>query len=170
MVFCDKDEVRSLYDEQRLLTGELLRKGEAVPKGRYYNTVVVWIENNRGELLLQLNKKYNLWSTTGGHPKYGEDSLTGIQTEVKEELGVDIPKRNFQLLKTLKTEDDFLDIYYAKYDIPIKKFKVQDAEVGDIKWASTDEISSMISDNLFLPPHIEYFDVYMKFKNAKKQV
>lgn len=34
-------ELRDLYDENKNLTGETIYKGEEVPKGRYYITVVV---------------------------------------------------------------------------------------------------------------------------------
>jgi hypothetical protein len=42
-------EIRDLYDEFRNKTNETIIKGETVPKGRYYITVVVWIENNNGK-------------------------------------------------------------------------------------------------------------------------
>ena len=46
-------EIRDLYNENKELTGETIVKGEAVPKGRYYITVVVWIQNDNGEFLIQ---------------------------------------------------------------------------------------------------------------------
>ena len=76
-------EYRDLYDENKNLTGEKILKGDDVPKGRYYITVAVFIENSKNEFLLQINKKYNMWTTTGGHPKSGESSLEGIVIEVK---------------------------------------------------------------------------------------
>lgn len=63
-------EKRDLYDENKKLTGETIFKGEKVPNGRYYITVVVWIQNDKGEFLIQKRvlKKDGKWSTTGGHP------------------------------------------------------------------------------------------------------
>ena len=46
-------ELRDLYNSKRILTGETIEKGQDVPSGRYYITVVVFIENNKGEFLLQ---------------------------------------------------------------------------------------------------------------------
>ena len=77
-------EYRDLYDSNRMLTNEKIKKTDKVPKGKYYITVVVFIQNDKNEFLLQINKKYNMWSTTGGHPKSGESSLDGIITEIKE--------------------------------------------------------------------------------------
>lgn len=36
-----KLEVRELYDSNRRKTGEIIRKGEEIPTGRYYITVVI---------------------------------------------------------------------------------------------------------------------------------
>ena len=156
-------EYRDLYDENKNITGEKIRKDEAVPKGRYYITVVVWIENSKGEFLLQINKKYNMWTTTGGHPKSGESSLEGIITEIKEELGIDVSKDKLELFKTIKTEDDFVDLYYLKEDIDLDKIIKQDEEVADVKWFTISEIKDLISQNLFLPPHIDFFYACLEY-------
>lgn len=50
-------EKRDLYDENKNLTGETIFKGEEVPKGRYYITVIMWIQNSKGEFLLQQKSK-----------------------------------------------------------------------------------------------------------------
>lgn len=42
-------ELRDLYDENKELTGETIYKGQDVPKGRYYITVVVFIQNSKKE-------------------------------------------------------------------------------------------------------------------------
>ena len=150
-------EYRDLYDENRNLTGEKILKGEDVPKGRYYITVAVFIENSKNEFLLQINKKYDMWTTTGGHPKSGESSLEGIVIEVKEELGLDVEADRFELFKTIKTEDDFVDLYYLKGDFDLSKMEMQEEEVGNVGWFSRNAIEELIKDNKFLPPHIEFY-------------
>ena len=114
-------EKRDLYDENKKLTGETIFKGEKVPKGRYYITVVVWIQNDEGNFLIQKRvlKKDGKWSTTGGHPVSGETSKQGIFTEIKEELGLDLTNKEITLFKTIKTEDDFVDLYYLKANVNI---------------------------------------------------
>ena len=102
-------EKRALYDENKILTGEVISKGDPIPKGRYYLTVVVWIENSKGEFLIQktVPEKHHMWATTGGHPKSGESSLDGIVQEVREELGLIINPKEFNLFKTI-----FWKIFY----------------------------------------------------------
>ena len=52
-------EYRDLYDENRELVGKKILKGEAIPKGLYYLTVVVIIKDSRNLFLMQINKKFN---------------------------------------------------------------------------------------------------------------
>ena len=150
-------EYRDLYDENRVLTGEKIKKSDDAPKGRYYVTVVIFIENSNNEFLLQINKKFGMWTTTGGHPKSGESSLEGILEEIKEELGYSADRNKIKLIKTYKTEDDFVDLYYMKEDIDLNSLDLQEEEVGNIGWFSREKIEELISNNKFLPPHIEFY-------------
>ncbi|HCC06836.1 MAG TPA: hypothetical protein DEP72_01540 [Clostridiales bacterium] len=156
-------EIRDLYDENKVLTGEMIQKGESVPQGRYYITVVVLIQNSKGEFLLEKcsESKGGRWSLVGGHPKSGESSLDGIVMEIKEELGVDAPRENIELFKTIKTEDDFVDLYYTKADINIVNVVIQEEEVETAKWASKDEIEQLIVKGVFLTPHVEFWKMYL---------
>lgn len=158
-------EKRDLYDENKCLTNETIFKGEEVPKGRYYITVVVWIENSKNQFLIQrtVPEKYHMWSTTGGHPKSGESSLDGIVQEIKEELGLDVQREKLQLFKTIKTEDDFVDLYYLKEDFDLKDIIMQEDEVEEVMWASREEINQLIKRGIFLPPHIEFYNYCLEY-------
>lgn len=161
-------ELRDLYDENKKLTGEKIYKGQDVPKGCYYITVVVFIQNSKNEFLLQkrVKKKDGKWATTGGHPVSGETSRQGIITEIKEELGIDILEENIKLFKTIKTEDDFVDIYYLKEDIDINKIRIQKEEVSAVKWATINDIEKMIEEGEFSESHREFFEDCIKYLNA----
>ena len=162
-------ELRDLYDENKKLTGETIFKGQEVPKGRYYITVVIFIQNSKNEFLIQkrVQKKDGKWATTGGHPVSGETSKQGIITEIKEELGIDLLEENIELFKTIKTEDDFIDIYYLKEDIDIKKIKIQKEEVEDVKWANIDEINELIKNEAFSESHTEFFELCLEYLKLK---
>lgn len=158
-------EKRDLYDENKKLTGETIFKGEKVPEGRYYITVAVWIQNDEGDFLIQKRvlKKDGKWSTTGGHPVSGETSKQGIFTEIREELGLDLVDKKIILFKTIKTEDDFVDLYYLKEDIDINNVKLQEEEVDEVKWASVNEINEMIRKKEFSESHTEFFKYCLEF-------
>lgn len=162
-------EKRDLYDENKKLTGETIFKGEKVPKGRYYITVVIWLHNDEGNFLIQKRvlKKDGKWSTTGGHPVSGETSKQGIFTEIKEELGLDLTDKEIILFKTIKTEDDFVDLYYLKADVDINNVVMKKEEVEDVKWASIEEIKKLIKDKRFSDSHAEFFEYCLEFLNKK---
>ena len=163
-------ELRDLYDENKKLTGETIYKGQDVPRGRYYITVVIFIQNNKNEFLLQkrVKNKDGKWATTGGHPVSGETSKQGIITEIKEELGINVVEENVELFKTIKTEDDFVDIYYLKEDIDINEIKIQKEEVEDVKWATIEEIQKMIQQKIFSESHKVFFADCLKYLNIHK--
>ena len=162
-------EKRDLYDENKNLTGETMYKGENVPKGRYYITVVIFIQNKEGDFLIQkrVAKKNGKWATTGGHPVSGESSKQGIITEIKEELGISVNNENIQLFKTIKTDDDFVDLYYLREDIDINSVKVQEEEVDEAKWESINQINEMIRHKEFSESHTEFFKYCLEFLNKK---
>ena len=89
---CDNVEILDLYDEQRNLTGETIYRGEKVPDNRYIFITVIFIQNNKGEFLIQKTSKEKggYYSSTGGHLNTGETTLDCIIREVNEEIGLDL--------------------------------------------------------------------------------
>ena len=159
-------EIRDLYDENKRITGETIVKGEVIPKGKYYITVVIWIQNEDGEFLIQKRalRKDGKWATTGGHPVSGETSEQGAFTEIREELGLNLEGKKLTLFKTIKTEDDFVDLYYIKVkNINIKDIIIQKEEVESVKWASIEEIKRLIEKHQFSESHTKFFEECMKF-------
>lgn len=46
-------EIRDLYDENRILTGETIIKGKTYPANRRILVVAIIIQNSKGEFLIQ---------------------------------------------------------------------------------------------------------------------
>lgn len=160
-------EYRDLYDENRVLTGEKIEKHDPVPAGRYYITVMVFIENSNGDILLQKRspEKGGQWATTGGHPKSGETSEQGIRIEIEEELGINVDNDALTCYKTIQTEDDFVDFYYLKKDIDLNDVSMQVEEVQDVKWFSKEQIEYMIENKEFFKYHILPYRDFLEFLN-----
>lgn len=162
-------EFRDLYNKKRELTGLTVKKGDPIPRGYYYVTVVIFIQNDQDKFLIQKRSidKGGDWANTGGHPKTGESSLEGIVTEVKEELGININPNKLTLFKTVKTEDDFIDLYYLKANINLDHLVLQEEEVQGVAWFSIDEINSLIEQGQFHRHHdLMYYEClkYLKLK------
>ena len=154
-------EYRDLYDEKRNLTGEYILKGEKIPEGRFILMVVIFIENSKGQFLMQkrCKEKGGLWATTGGHPKKGETSLEGIYEECKEELGVSINEPT--LFKQASGKNSYCDLYYLKQDL--ENIVIQEEEVDEVKWFYPEEIDELYNKGLFNKGH------YMMYQDCKKR-
>lgn len=162
----EETEKRDLYDEHRNLTGETIFKGEETPEGKYIVVVLVFIQNSEGKFLIQKRskRKNGLYATTGGHPKSGEDSIQGIITEVKEEIGLEIKPEDLQFYYggISKSEKVFWDDYYVKMDVPnIEKLELQEEEVSSVHWFSIDEINDLMNQGKFFKNHYEEFEVLL---------
>lgn len=157
-------EKRDLYDSNRKLTGKTMYKGEDIPEGSYIVVVLVFIQNSKGQFLIQKRsqRKNGLYATTGGHPKTGEDSIQGILTEVKEEIGVDINPKDLILYHGGREDNErvFWDDYYVKMDIDnIEDLKLQEEEVESVHWFSIEEIHELQKEGKFFKNHYEEFEV-----------
>ena len=155
-------EKRDLYDEKRHLTGETIYKGEEIPNGRYIIVVLVLIQK-RSEIK---NGKY---ATTGGHCKTGENSIQGILTEIKEEIGLDVKAEDLKLYYSGKAGFAFWDDYYIKMDVPnIEKLKLQKEEVESVCWLTEEEIKQLMNEDKFFKNHYEEFEILLEWLKNRK--
>ncbi len=164
-------EKRDLYDINRKLTGETIYKGELIPPNNYIIVVLSFIQNSKGEFLIQKRslQKDGKYALTGGHPKSGETSIQGICTEIKEEIGLMVDKNELELIYSGRedTEQVFFDIYYLKKDFNINDLTLQKEEVDFVEWDSINRIKQLINDGLFLENHSE--EVYRMINIFKEK-
>ena len=163
-------EYRDLYDKDRNLTGKTVAKGEEIPKGYYIKVVVCFMEDSEGRFLMKKRSelKDGKWGTTGGHPKSGEDSLTGMHTEILEELGLDINKEELTLVTTEQDNKIICDIYYLKKDINLNDITMQESEVADVKYLTIDEIETMYQKGEYKKSHYYMFKHCLENLNQKQ--
>lgn len=161
-------EYRDLYNENKIVTGKTYLKGSQIPEGFYKSIVISFIENNDGDILIQKRSKLKngKWALTGGHPKAGESSIEGIITEIYEELGILIPKKEINLIKSIRKDNYFCDFYYIKQNIKIENLILQKEEVEEVKWLTKNEINKLIDNDLF---HKKHTIVYNEIINILKK-
>ena len=158
-------ELRDLYDKNRHLTGEVIRKGDPIPNNKYILVVLAIIQNSKGDFLIQKRSKQKggRFAFTGGHAKTGENSIQAIITEVKEELGLDIAPTELKLFYSDKDEDCFFDLYYVKKDFDLNSLILQKEEVESVCWLSIDEINSLMNEDKFFKNHYEEFEILLNW-------
>ena len=150
------EEIWDVYDENKRKTGETMKRVPYVyTPGKYNLIVTATILNSKNEILISKraeNKKFGLmWELPGGAVRAGETSLEGILREVKEEIGVKFTKKEAILLKELKREKDFKDIWLFKREVKDEEIKFADGEVIDTKWVSIEEFLKMFEEKQIVP-------------------
>ena len=107
------EEWNDVYDENRRKTGTLHLRGTPWGPGEYGLTVCVWVYDGRGRLLLtrRAPKKSfpGTWENSGGAAKAGEDSLTAVCRELREETGIVAAPERFELLGSQRDRNMFYD-------------------------------------------------------------
>ncbi|MDF2556545.1 MAG: hypothetical protein K0R71_373 [Bacillales bacterium] len=153
-------EVWDVYDENRKLTGRTHIRGEEMQPGDFHLVVDIWIRNSKGQYLISKRHQEKpfgqLWECTGGSALVGDSSLDAAIREVKEELGISLAPENGKLLRTVIVSDFFRDSWFFETEIDLSDLQLQTDEVIDAKWASYEEIRSMLEENKFVPT-LKYF-------------
>ena len=152
-------ELWDVYDSNKRKTGKIVERDIDVLEGGEYHIVVqAIIINSKNELLISkraAHKKYGLmWEMNGGSILKGETSLEGIIRELKEELGIEVSKREALFLKYTKREKNpanFKDFWVFKKDIDIKDITFSDGEALEARWVSIEEYLNMIEKNEIVP-------------------
>ncbi len=164
-------EIWDLYDKERVKTGETVIRGRKFNSDRYRVVVHICIFNSDGKILIQHRQPFkkgwsNLWDiSVGGHIISGETSSQGAEREVFEELGYKINLENIRPSLTINFDSGFDDIYIIKSDVDIGSLSLQYEEVSEVKWASVNEIFSMIDNGTFIPYHKSYIQILYDMKD-----
>lgn len=142
-------ELINVVDEKGNLTGEILDRKTIHDLKLPHWEVVVFIINKKKEMLLQkrnANKKFNpnKWAPLAGAVIASETIEEGALREIKEELGIDIDKKN---LKVLAENVNLTRFFYMCCDMPEKDFVIQKEELSDVKWFAIDDVINMIKNN-----------------------
>ena len=105
------NEIFDVLDENGEFTNQVETREECHIKGLWHKAVVVFIisMDNKKILLQQrsANKKLwpNLWDlTAGGHVLSGELGYQSAIRETKEEIGIDIAKRDLEFIGGTRSE------------------------------------------------------------------
>ncbi|MHC1694093.1 MAG: GNAT family N-acetyltransferase [Eubacteriales bacterium] len=163
-------EIWDIYDSNHIKTGRYIERGKGVPVGDYHLVVQVWKHNNKGEWLIDKRSSTRgtsidgKWETTGGAVVAGEDSLTAALRETKEELGIYLDPHNGVLFHTTARFGNdgrswLQDAWVFKCNCSIEDIRFQENETCEARWATSEEIRTMMTADEFLDEWFyPYFD------------
>lgn len=166
-------EIWDLYDKDRIKTGETMVRGSQFKENTYHLVVHVCIFNLEGKMLIQQRQPFkdgwpNMWDiTVGGSAVSGDTSQLAAEREVYEEIGYKLSLDGIRPSLTINFDKGFDDIYLIQKYIDISKLKLQYEEVQSVKWASKEEILSMIDEEIFIPYHKSLIDLLFFMRNSK---
>ena len=92
----------------------------------------------------------------------GEKSAETIVREAKEELDIDINTNDLKFITKFRTENVWIDTYILKHDYDISKMKFQEDEVSDAKWATWEEINTLVKNGEFIKHRWEFVNKFLK--------
>jgi isopentenyldiphosphate isomerase len=176
------EEYLDILNEDGSLTGESFTYKEVHKRGLLHRTARVWFVNSKGEVLVQkrsMNKKIfpGLWDAgVGGHVSSGETSVEGAQKETREEIGLEIPKEEYQLIFTIRAPktkyfDDFIDneindVYVVRRDLDISNLKIEKGEVDDVRLLDLETFEKWTkSEEKMLAEHEEEYSKLISYLN-----
>ena len=164
-------EKRDLYNRYKENTQYTILKKQETPDNYYTLVVLALIQNSKNEILVQKRsmQKGGEYGLTSGHPKSGENSLSGIITEIKEELGVDAFPQELKLMYSTRDDNNkcFYDLYYLKKDYEKEKMLLQKEEVDKVYWFPEEKVNELCDKGVFKESHIEAYKILMKKINGK---
>lgn len=165
-------EYWDIYDIERKKTDRTMIRGEDFKEGDYHMVVHICIFNSDGQMLIQQRQPFkegwsNLWDiTVGGSSVKGDNSQRAIERELEEELGIKMSFENVRPHLTINSNHRFDDVYLIEKDIDINDLSLQYEEVQAVKWASKEEIISMIEDGVFIPYYPSLIQVFFDMRKG----
>lgn len=146
-----------LYTIDRERTGETAFRGTHLADGRYRLVIHVCIFNSRGEMLIQHRHPEILrwpgyWDVSvGGAATAGDTSRSAAERETREELGIELDFTRERPAISVTFRGGFDDFYLVTADLDADSLVLQAEEVTEARWASLQEIESMIDEGSFIP-------------------
>lgn len=100
-----------------------------------------------------------LYELPGGHVDYGEDIIAGLKREIQEEFGMTIsvgdPFAAFTYKNLVKHSHSIEVIYFATFNEPFERIKINPRDHSTFGWFSKDETIAVRS-KMIPETHVEH--------------
>lgn len=143
-------EYNDIYDKDRVLTGQIHRRGTRWKKGEYGLVVCVWVCDGKGRVLLTRRapeKSFpGTWENSGGAALAGETSRQAIARELYEETGILADQEEFRFLESGRDRNTHYDYYLLLRDTPLEQVRLLPGETDAVRWATFAEVEQLIAE------------------------
>jgi len=159
-------ELWDAYDSKGNLLGYDLVRGQKLKAGQFHIVGQILIKHSDGSYLIVRRSKEKesnplKWeASAGGSALKGEDILTCIKREIKEEL--DINCKEIKEIDYRVYDDGFLFYsFLGLYDGEKEKIVLQESECIDYKWLDKKQFKEFVSSEMMQGQKSRYSD-YLK--------
>lgn len=132
-----------------------------------------------GKYLMGVRQDNGKWTEPGGHLNKGEDPLSGVVREVKEETGMTIPAKDFLLMghKDVKPPDKKEPIRVWAFRVDLDKDKKMvtdkdpDDEVFGWNWVmvKNNKLPKIVDNNLHVPSDKNVLHYFLGFQKSLRE-
>ena len=148
-------ELWDVYDSDRNPTGRVHRRGDDLGEGEYHLVVHAWIRHPDGRFLMTRrspNKGFPLlWETTGGSALAGDDSITAVLREAKEETGLTLLPENGRIIHRYTLLDTHYDVWLFSHTFSLEEVTLLEGETCDKRLSTRQEVLDGIADGSIIP-------------------
>lgn len=158
----ENTEYWDIYDRDKKPTGRTMKRNDwCLGQGEYHLTVLGVLAQPDGRFLItkRVDTKAwapGCWEVPGGAAMAGEDSLTAVKREIREETGLDVAGWEGGYLFTYRRENPgegdnyFVDVYRFIGDFSPEDVRIRESEAADSRLADAEEIRELAGRGLFL--------------------
>jgi len=90
----------------------------------------------------------SVFEIPGGHINFGEDLITGLKREIKEEFAMDITVGDsffaFSYINKIKRSHSIQVVFFAKFSIPINKIRLNPEDHSEYIWLAEEEMDNIL--------------------------
>lgn len=167
-------EVCDLYNLDRQLLKEKGIRGNQLKEFTHRLTVHIVFFNSENKMLIQKRASTKrvfpgIWDVSvAGGVLENETSAQAMKREIEEEIGIPFDFGHFRPSLTINFRGGFDDYYLIKdFDVDIKDLRAQVGEVDEFKWATKEEVLTLIETNNFTPYEKEFISSLFELKNIR---
>ena len=150
-------EIWDAYDRNGNKTGETLIRDEPIPVGRYHLVCEVLVRHVDGSYLCMIRSRqkpnYPLYPecTAGGSALMGDDPLSCIRRELREETGIEWEDFE-EVARTVREEcGSIFHSYFCTVDWPKDAITLQEGETEGYKWLSEEQFIELLNSDRMIP-------------------
>lgn len=149
-------ELVDLLDENRIPLGRTAERHAPKAPGEYRTVVHLCLFGADGRLLIQKRASCKAawpdkWDVSAaGGVDTGETSRQAAERECWEELGYRVDLTGVRPTVTVHFDAGFDDFFVAEREIDLSALTLQAEEVSDVRWATLEEVESLLADGSFV--------------------